>query len=506
MNSIENKTFQVIQNNIQTSDESSKLNECTEIMRNTLYLNSGDDKGFKRTYSYIEEPQNILEHLDIKHFVLSEIHVNDLMALALVSKYYRRTAINELIKRLNGEKIFLNHLIKKIKMIHNKGCSYLRPVEIKVTDLFNFFGHSCSQITHLYLHQVFLELKDNDIKMISEKFTKIDHLSLKGHELTNKSTAYFEKMTSMEDFQISLKNHDPFDDFSFLQKWPKLSSLSLIGCSNIDHSAFKHPLPITSLHLSACTIKDLSFLKWCPHLVSLKITDCEQISDTGFFQHCPKLTYLGFTGCNNTQDISSLKHCTLLEYLNLYQSNNITNINFLEYCPLLKTLKLNDESFSALRDISPLKFCTQLKFLDLGYCKLIQDISALTFCTQLEYLSLMGCNRIVSIASLDNCRWLKTLNLRWCENIRNINSLQFTESLEELDLTGCKGIQDISSLQYCDSLQKIELSCAFKEENTELIKTYLTDGIKIEFDWEEELWEEEPCYTSAFTILQPRKH
>ena len=303
---------------------------------------------------------------DAELYALSKFSLKDLISMSVSSSQNREKAKSVLIHQLNTGKITLDEMGFKT-----------------MTEIINFFGERCSEITQINLH---FSIDDINFKNLSKKFPKIQYLCLKNPTISDDSVSFLRKMNHLK--ELDLSGCESISDISFLEDCKKLTSLNLSGCSQID---------------------DFSFLEDCQGLTSLDLSDCSHIDDFSFLQHCKNLTHLNLSGCECMDDISFLQHCKKLTHLELSGCTEVRDFSYLQHCKELTCLKLSE--CTQITDISILHSIKSLKSLDLSKCIQIRDFSSILHCKELVSLNIMDCKKIGDLNFLDDCKKLAALYL-----------------------------------------------------------------------------------------------
>ena len=189
-----------------------------------------------------------------------------------------------------------------------------------------------------------------------------------------------------------------------------------------------------------------TLIEQLPEIVHLNISHQPQVSNiSALASRCSELKSLDLTGTSVT-DISPLRSCSKLTSLKLIGLQGLRDISYLSSCSELEFLDL---SRSGVTNISALSSCSMLKSLDLSGTR-VSTISALGSCSNLENLRLLNCIWVSSISPLKSCSKLKDLNL-FRTNVSNISDLQSCSELEHLNLHQTR-VSDTSALNSCSKL------------------------------------------------------
>jgi Leucine-rich repeat (LRR) protein len=129
---------------------------------------------------------------------------------------------------------------------------------------------------------------------------------------------------------------------------------------------YSYGVDLRNMHLPNLKIFDgtgigcqsLSFLKTCPLLEDLYLSDNPELESLSDLSYVPCLKTLDISGCHGIKDLSPLKTCPLLEDLRLSGNPELESLSDLSYVPCLKTLDIR--WCHGIKDLSPLK---KLKYL-----------------------------------------------------------------------------------------------------------------------------------------------
>jgi F-box/leucine-rich repeat protein 2/20 len=244
------------------------------------------------------------------------------------------------------------------------------------------------------------------------------------------------------------------------------------GQSNLKHVDFPYGIDDAQLSalITACPhLSSLTSIKLCsrhltnaaltivaatwPHLSSLDIAECTQITDAGLREltalpivslnvsECPRITSSGVKEFTLLHDVTSLSisQCDWLSHLELEE--------ILSNCPHLLFLDL---SFSSLTHLQGLGCCPQLGSLNLTGCEglsvaeLIQGIAPCHSLTSVNlsewrHLTDSGLNELVNARPN-----LATVILSYCTGITNtgVRELDRLGQLQSLNLAGCSQVTD----------------------------------------------------------------
>ena len=187
-----------------------------------------------------------------------------------------------------------------------------------------------------------------------------------------------------------------------------------------------HPLTETLLvslgafarlyHLSITGVRGVKSLdalaRHVPHLETLWLGHCLEISDASGLGGCPRLKHLGFDNCRRLRSASTLASCTSVEKLTLFACGESS-------C---------GPSFTYYSDGRPPTSDPGIKPSEAG----VANLDALARCTHLRTLQLsflanrsfdeLGALHQVEHIEFEGCCWLKSLDmLRMCGNLCTLN-------------------------------------------------------------------------------------
>ena len=208
-----------------------------------------------------------------------------------------------------------------------------------------------------------------------------------------------------------------------------------------------------------------ALISLCPHLKTLIIENCSQITDQGleYLQGLPSLTHLRLSKkCDQISDagLEKLQKLSKLTQLRLGNCRNITRqgLEYLTSLNALNTLELEDGYSIGGTDLEIIAKFPNLRVLHLESFSQITDgdLKALTSLTQLMSLNLTGCSQITDqgLYTLSQaCQDISFLNLSRCSNISNTapEFLSNFKVLKDLDLSYCPLIDDKSIDNFIDS-------------------------------------------------------
>ena len=234
---------------------------------------------------------------------------------------------------------------------------------------------------------------------------------------------------------------------------------NLPACTSLTIQEQKGVLPlselrgtaVTTLSVSRCGIRDLSFAKDLPGLRTLRLSGNE-ISDVSGLEALVNLQTLDLqenpvTGLDEYLKGKKIQSLTL-------DGKQLNDLAVLSEMKDLHILVLNDaegHDFSKLKD---LKNLTELDLLNCG----IEDLSFLSEMKQLEYLDLSG-NYINDISILSDFKNLENLDLasnrltdlRPLEELTALRYLYLSDNQELSDITPLKNLKNLTHLYLRDT-------------------------------------------------------
>ena len=201
---------------------------------------------------------------------------------------------------------------------------------------------------------------------------------------------------------------------------------------------------LTSLRLFDCdNISDLSPLSNLTNLTSLNLGSCDNISDLTPLSNLTNLTSLDLFACDNISDLSPLSNLTNLTSLYLFACDNISDFTPLSNLTNLTSLDL--DSCGNISDLTPLSNLTNLTSLDLAYCGNISDLSPLSSLTNLTELDLTSCKEVSDLSPLSSLEQLESLDIRRTD-VKSLHGLENAKELSDLCALGCD-LEDTSALE-----------------------------------------------------------
>ena len=166
-------------------------------------------------------------------------------------------------------------------------------------------------------------------------------------------------------------------------------------------------------HLSICGVRGVKSLdalaRHVPHLETLWLGHCLEISDVSGLGGCPSLKHLGFDNCYSLRSAATLSSCTSIEKLTLFSCGKsscgpsctvysdgrpstsdpgikpseagVANLDALARCTHLRTLQL---SFLDNRSFDELGALQQVEHIELEHCCWLESVDMLSLCSNLR--------------------------------------------------------------------------------------------------------------------------
>jgi serine/threonine protein kinase/Tfp pilus assembly protein PilF len=201
-------------------------------------------------------------------------------------------------------------------------------------------------------------------------------------------------LTADPDGGLSLDlTNSPIRDLSPLRGMP-LTTLSLIGCTNVTEITALQGMSLRGLDLGTCPVSDISPLKGMPLVRFLSATD--RLRDINALRGM-RLENLALAG-TSVSDITVLKDMPLRS-VNLWGCP-VSDISPLRNKPSMFWLGLN---YAPVSDLTPLR-SSHVAVLTLTDCPNIHDLTPLSECSELEVLTIPS-----QIKDIQFLRGIKTL-------------------------------------------------------------------------------------------------
>jgi hypothetical protein len=186
-----------------------------------------------------------------------------------------------------------------------------------------------------------------------------------------------------------------------------------------------------SLQLGGFELINSTFLRYCPNLRELYLSDCKGI-DIVDFQ-------------TNVLPILSLQSLSLYDFSDIVNTNSMGKIKEIRLGNLsslvsLQSLGVKNRHVSIIKlpqlvDFSPLQ---HVRFLHINGCINLIDVSVLK---NVKFLSIVGCLNVTDVTGLDSSEYL---SLRRCHRIR---SLKGVKHIKKILVDNCQGLEDIDELK-----------------------------------------------------------
>ncbi len=234
-------------------------------------------------------------------------------------------------------------------------------------------------------------------------------------------------------------------DYSDLQYFENLNSLSIHGSVVDDYSFMSKLFQLETLDVSGSYISDASmkYISLLPALKHLNLSRCSR-SDISELANAANLVTLDLSN-NSIQDISALAGLSHLEVLNL-ETNAVTLLGSLSQMPALKELNISKNNLSSL---DPLENSTELVKL-IADDNQLMDVSVLLSMPKLEYLTAAN-NRIGDVSYLSVCTQMTYLDLS-NNRLSSIDAMKEMLNLTYLDISN-NSISELPELPVMHQLQ-----------------------------------------------------
>lgn len=260
-----------------------------------------------------------------------------------------------------------------------------------------------------------------------------------------------------------------------LSRFPRLTTLSLLGCSDQPDSALI-PLhfygsQLRSLYLDHCSLFTDAGLHLiatsCPLLTVVSLYSCN-MTDRGLrilATNCPSLKRINLSFCHQVTD-SGLgeisRKCSQLVAVKLLCCPDITGVGFTGCPPTLTHVDaelsgLEPEGIAALVSGGGLEFLN-LQNIDFPYYDNGVAYIGSGFAARLKILNMGGCDRVGDVAIMaisKGCPLLEEWNLAYCDEVRLAGWEAigaYCNRLEELHVNKCGSLGDLG-------LEALERGC-----------------------------------------------
>jgi WD40 repeat protein/serine/threonine protein kinase/Leucine-rich repeat (LRR) protein/class 3 adenylate cyclase len=259
-------------------------------------------------------------------------------------------------------------------------------------------------------------------------------------------------------------------DLSFLRELPHLISLEIIKYHGVDLRQIADLKSLTRLLVAGCRVRDIGPLSSLSNLEYLDIND-NAIKDLSPLREMTNLRWLE-AHHNEIVSVTPLAGVTQLTSLNLYY-------NRIEDCsPLrsLENLRFLNVAECSIEDIVPLTNLSKLRHLDIGRNN-VQTLTPLSRLTNLTYLSANN-NQVSDGSPLANLINLRTLYLSSCpisdlgplHNLRNLRNLRLRKTA-----LGC-----LDPLTGMSKLIHLDLNNTSIDDLTPLLDTQFSGGLELD--------------------------
>ena len=267
-------------------------------------------------------------------------------------------------------------------------------------------------------------------------------------------------------------------NIDFLEGCANLVTLNLSNCENLNDFSVIARLPkLRSLTLSGTSVSNLAFLCNHPDLIELKVSNCKKITDWAPIWSLKKLNRIDLSSNSGIVDLEMLDCLDSLETLHLTGCASLVSIAKLSGASRLKDIRLSgDLDDDALQPISTI---TSLRYVDIIGNRSVSNVQFLTACQSLMQVHLHDC---VSLKSLDglSADGLLAVSVRGCSNVQrlpqncsfpelrfvdlgdtaisDLTPLSEAQFLEDISISGCLQVRDLSPLNGLQWLRYLNLS------------------------------------------------
>ncbi len=210
---------------------------------------------------------------------------------------------------------------------------------------------------------------------------------------------------------------------------------------------------------------------------NLKYTDNLKCKGLALF---PNLCYVVINFNQAITDLDFLKYCPLIEHLNVSNNDNLKNINAISGLYKLKELLLDGCKIKNLHILKNLKNIEKLSIsecdilesleglennkklieLDCNECVKLKKFNALKELHNLNILILSSCeiylNTLPILGSYDK---VTNLDISFCSNLNNLNGLNKYKNLKYLNIENCNLINDFNPIKLLFNIEKINIEC-----------------------------------------------
>jgi hypothetical protein len=186
-----------------------------------------------------------------------------------------------------------------------------------------------------------------------------------------------------------------------------------------------------SLELSGFELIHSRFLRSCPNLTELKLSQCTGIDFADFQTNVLPTLPLKTLHLSDFNDIINTKGMEKIEMLRLSNLASLVSLNDLGVAN--KNVCL--ENLPQIRDFSPLQDVYEVC---INSCPKLVDVSMLK---KVKKLVLFGCTGIINVSALDSCR---SLLLHRCNNLL---SLKGVNHIKKITISHCVNLEDIDDVK-----------------------------------------------------------
>lgn len=168
--------------------------------------------------------------------------------------------------------------------------------------------------------------------------------------------------------ELDLQSCENIREVSWLRSCTRLQKLNLEGCQTLQNIS-GIPASVTYLNIQYCeNIEDLTVFQDLENLETL----CLHGPRWEYFQSCPKLANLNLSEDCTIEDLNFLRFCPPLRCLFLSNCRQLRSLQSLSTFGS-KLVTLDVSGCPLLNDLSEILHCPKLKALDIQGCPLIKD-------------------------------------------------------------------------------------------------------------------------------------
>lgn len=238
------------------------------------------------------------------------------------------------------------------------------------------------------------------------------------------------------------------DDLNTIASLPRLTKLTMTGCSLSGITPLSGATGLTYLDLGNNTIRDLTALESIPDLTYLSLTH-NAVTDLTSLEGLVKLNALDLS-YNSITSTAPLAGCTALTILDV-TGNNLTALEGLDQLTKLQALSV---AFNKLTDVNLLAANTSLTVLDISNNS-ITDISALSRLNKLFNLN-FSYNQVSKLPTFSKDCAL--VSIKGSQNqLTSLEELAGLENLNTVMMDHNAGITSIDALTGCYALVEVSV-------------------------------------------------